>query len=53
MKSHKATTKGPKMGCGDNYGIGQKAKIGKIRGNTVGYVPVSKEKMSIPPRSTV
>ncbi len=42
---------GPKMAAGDNYGIGYKAKVGKIRGDTVGYIPVSKKKLKIPPKS--
>lgn len=41
------------MGCGDNYGIGYKAKIGKIRGDTVGYIPVSKKQLKTPPKSVV
>lgn len=41
------------MAAGDNYGIGYKAKIGKVRSGTVGFVPVSKKKMSVPPKSTV
>lgn len=41
------------MTAGTNYGIGYKAKIGKIRGDTVGYVPVSKKKMGVPPKSVV
>lgn len=46
-------SKGPKPAAGDNYGIGVKAKIGKIRGSTVGYIPVSKKKMRSPPREVV
>lgn len=45
--------KGPKVAAGDNYGIGVKAKIGKIRGSTVGYIPVSKKKMKSPPKEVV
>ena len=43
----------PKMACGDNYGIGYKSKIGKIRGDTVGYIPVSKRVLRTPPKSVV
>lgn len=46
-------SKGPKVPAGDNYGIGVKAKVGKIRGDTVGYIPVSKKKMKSPPREVV
>ena len=44
---------GPKMVAGDNYGIGYKAKIGRMRGDSVGYRPVSKKQLAKPPRSVV
>ena len=43
----------PQTAAGDNYGLGVKAKIGKMRGDSVGYRPVSKKMLSKPPRSTV
>ena len=52
-KKRKLSPTGPLPGAGDNYGMGSRAKIGKIRGDTVGYMPVSKEKMAKPPKSTV
>ncbi len=36
---------------GDNYGSGIKNKIGKMRSNSVGIVPVSKKGLNTPPRS--
>lgn len=38
---------------GVNYGTGYKAKIGRMRGDSVGYRPVSKALLSKPPKSTV
>ena len=46
-------SKGPKVAAGDNYGIGVKNKVGKLRGGTVGFIPVSKAKLKKPPKSTV
>lgn len=43
----------PKTASGDNYGLGMKAKVGKMRGSSVGYRPVSKLKLAKPPKSTV
>jgi hypothetical protein len=44
---------GSKTASGDNYGTGFKAKVGKIRGDTVGYIPVSKKQIKTPPKSVV
>lgn len=46
-----AHTENTKYGMGDNYGTGLKAKMGKVRENTVGMKKLSKEKMGTPPRS--
>lgn len=43
----------PSTASGDNYGLGVKAKIGKMRGDSVGYRPVSKKMLGKPPKSTV
>ena len=48
-----AGIKNPKLGAGDNYGMGYKAKIGKVRGSTVGFIPVSSQKLGKPPKSVV
>lgn len=53
MKSKTMDSVQPKMVAGDNYGLGYKAKIGKMRSDSVGYRPVSKKKLEKPPRSTV
>lgn len=45
------TVKGPKGGCGDYYGTGFKAKVGQMRGDSVGYRPVSQQQMDTPPKS--
>lgn len=37
-------------GAGDYYGSGMKNPMGKMRKGSVGYVPVSKEELGIPPR---
>lgn len=37
-------------GMGDYYGTGIKAPLGKIREGTVGYQPVSPQKMGKPPK---
>ena len=42
-----------KAAAGDNYGLGYKAKVGKMRGDSVGYRPVSKKQLRTPPRNTV
>lgn len=42
---------GTSMGCGDYYGTGFKNKIGKLRSDTVGYSPVSRQQMGKPPKS--
>lgn len=47
-EAHSANTK---YGMGDHHGTGIKAKVGKIRGETVGMNPVSKAKLRKPPKS--
>lgn len=48
-----AHTDHTKYGMGNFYGTGFKAKIGRVRGSTVGYRPVTREQMGTPPRSVV
>jgi hypothetical protein len=43
----------PSAAAGDYYGTGFKAKIGRLRGSTVGYRPVTREQMGTPPKSVV
>lgn len=40
-----------RFGMGDNYGTGIKAKVGKMRGDSVGINPVSKKQLGKPPKS--
>lgn len=47
------TTPKESKGMGYYYGTGHKNPIGKLRGDTVGYRPVSKKQMGIPPKSVV
>ena len=52
-KKRNLSPSGPLPGAGDNYGLGYKAKMGKMQSDSVGYRPVSKEKLEKPPKSTV
>lgn len=47
-QAHVANTK---YGMGDNYGQGIKAKIGRMRDSSVGFVPMNKKQMKTPPKS--
>jgi hypothetical protein len=47
-QAHVANTK---YGMGDHYGQGIKAKVGRMRGDSVGYVPMNKKQIKTPPRS--
>lgn len=40
-----------KFGMGDHYGTGERAKIGKLRGPTVGFESLSPSKLKEPPKS--
>lgn len=50
-KNHEAHTAPRKFGMGDYYGTGVKNPIGKMRDDSVGYRPVSREQMGTPPKS--
>lgn len=39
------------MGMGDYYGTGIKAKIGKMRGDSMGAIAASPKKLRTPPKS--
>ena len=47
-QAHVANTK---YGMGDHYGQGIKAKVGRMRSDSVGIIPVSKKGIKTPPRS--
>lgn len=40
-------------GLGDYYGTGVRAKLGKIRSSTVGFIPLTSKQMKTPPKSLV
>ena len=48
-----AHTANTKYGMGDNYGTGIRAKLGKVRDDTIGMVKLSKKQIKTPPRSVV
>ena len=48
-----AHTQHTKFGMGDHYGTGFKAPIGRMRSDSVGYRPVTKEQLGTPPRGVV
>lgn len=37
--------------AGDHYGTGKKAKVGRMRGDSVGMIPVPPKKLHIPPKA--
>jgi len=47
-EAHVANTK---YGMGDNYGQGIKAKLGRMRDDSMGMVQLTRKKMKTPPRS--
>ncbi len=49
-QSHTANTK---YGMGDNYGTGVKAKLGRMRDDSMGMNAVTPKKLKTPPRSVV
>jgi hypothetical protein len=40
-----------KFGMGDNYGTGIKAKLGRVRGDTIGMIKIPKIGIKTPPTS--
>jgi hypothetical protein len=46
-----AHTANTKYGMGDSYGMGVKAKLGRIREDTVGMVAIPPKKLKTPPKS--
>lgn len=40
-------------GMGNYYGTAQKAPVGKLRSDTVGYRPVSQKQLGTPPKGVV
>ena len=50
QESHTCPTK---HGMGDYYGTGVKNPQGRMRGDSIGYRPVSKKQLGTPPKSLV
>lgn len=50
-KAKLPTVEGPKGASGDYYGTGIKQKVGRMRGDSVGYRPVNPKQMGTPPTS--
>jgi hypothetical protein len=48
-----AHTANTKYGMGDNYGTGIKAKLGKMREDSVGMATLSKKQLGTAPKSVV
>jgi hypothetical protein len=38
---------------GDNYGLGMKNPMGRMRGDSIGYIPASPKQLGTPPRQVV
>jgi hypothetical protein len=51
-KGRFAHTANTKYGMGDNYGMGFKAKIGKMREDSMGMVALNPKQLKRPPKST-
>ena len=52
-KNKQAHTANTKYGMGDNYGIGVRAKLGKMRGDSMGMIALTPKKLKIPPKGVV
>jgi hypothetical protein len=50
-KNREAHVANTKYGMGDHYGQGVKAKIGKMRSNSIGMIQLTPKKLKTPPRS--
>ncbi len=52
-KNKFAHTADTQYGMGDNYGTGIKAKLGKMREDSMGMIALTPKKLKTPPRSVV
>lgn len=52
-KNRFAHTQNTPYGMGDHYGTGLKAKVGKVREDTMGANYLSRKKLKTPPKSVV
>jgi hypothetical protein len=46
-----AHTSNSKYGMGDNYGTGVRAKLGKMREDSMGMIEITPKKLKKPPKS--
>jgi hypothetical protein len=51
-KNRFAHTQNTLYGMGDNYGLGVRAKLGKVREDTMGMMAMTPKKLKIAPKST-
>lgn len=51
IKTYQAHTAHTKFGMGDNYGTAIKAKLGRVREDTMGMVAVTPKKLKSPPKN--
>lgn len=49
--THEVHTSDNKYGMGDHYGTGVRAKIGRMRGDSVGMVVATPKQLKTPPKS--
>jgi hypothetical protein len=52
-KNKFAHTPDTPYGMGDNYGMGVRAKLGKVREDTMGMIALPPKKLKTPPKSVV
>jgi len=52
-KNRFAHTANTKYGMGDSYGMGVRAKLGRVREDTMGMLAMTPRKLKTPPRSGV
>jgi hypothetical protein len=50
-KAVKTPPRSHKVMAGDHYGSGKKAKVGRMREGSVGYIPVTKKQLRKPPKA--
>lgn len=50
-KNRFAHVQNTQFGMGDNYGMGVKAKLGRVRSGTMGTNPLTEKKIKNPPKS--
>lgn len=50
-KAIKTPPKSHRVMAGDHYGSGVKARVGKMRRDSVGYIPVTNKKLRVPPKA--